>query len=111
MTLDPVDPQVVYISSNAADPFALADLTQVPLAAAGRYEIYRGVTRDGGLTFHWAPITQRSARDNLRPYVPRNHSLERALIWFRGTYSAYTDFDTSIYGIFTDRAGSLQRRP
>jgi hypothetical protein len=111
MTLDPVDPQVVYISSNAADPFALDDLTHVPLAAAGRYEIYRGVTRDGGLTFHWAPITQRSARDNLRPYVPRNHALERALIWFRGTYSAYTDFDTSIYGVFTDRAGSLQGRP
>ena len=108
MTLDPVDPDVVYISSNAADPFALGDLTRVPLAAAGRYEIYRGVTRDGGLTFHWAPMTRNSARDNVRPYVPRNHALERALIWIRGTYHAYTDFETDVYGVFTQRGGGDQ---
>jgi hypothetical protein len=100
MTVDPSDPEVVYISSNAADPFALDDLTRVPLAADERYEIYRGVTRDGGLTFDWTPVTRGSARDNLRPYVPRNHALERAVIWFRGTYAAYTDFATDIYGVF-----------
>ena len=48
MCLDPKDPRVVYISTNAADPFALGDIANVPLRANQRYEIYKGFTADGG---------------------------------------------------------------
>jgi hypothetical protein len=45
--------------SNAAHPFELQDIDKVPLTAKERYEIFRGVTRDNGLTFSWTPVTER----------------------------------------------------
>ncbi len=96
MCLDPEDPNVVYISTNAADPFALGDLTKVPLADKARYEIHRGVTTDGGLTFTWTPVTENSQADNLRPIVPMNHGHSELLVWFSGAYTTYTKFSTRV---------------
>jgi hypothetical protein len=96
MCLDPEDPRVVYISSNAAAPFAIDDINNVPLGANSRYEIYRGFTPDGGLTFTWTPITENSAADNLRPIVPMNHGRSEFLVWFNGTYTSYTSFSTKV---------------
>jgi hypothetical protein len=84
---------VIYISSNARDPFDLSTRTKIPLRANDRYELFRGVTRDGGVTFTWLPITTNSALDNLRPYVPRGGS---TLLWLRGTYRTYTSYDCAI---------------
>jgi hypothetical protein len=99
MCIDPDNPDVIYISSNAADPFHLSDLTAVPLRANERYELWRGVTTDGGLTFAWEPITSNSPADNLRPIVPENHGHARALVWFHGTYTTYTDFDCQVLAL------------
>jgi hypothetical protein len=103
--LDPKDPRVIYISSNAGDPFRLADTANVPLRDQQRYEIWRGLTADGGLTFSWQQITKDSAQDNLRPYVPRRYGGEPCVLWFRGAYKAYTSFNASIVGLFTTRPG------
>ena len=99
--IDPVEPHVIYISSNAQDPFNLTDTTNVTLRASERYELWRGVTADGGLTFSWTQITTNSASDNLRPYIPRRNGGERCVIWFRGNYSTYTSYSCSIVGLFT----------
>lgn len=99
MTIDPSNPNVVYLSSNAASPFALDDIENVPLAANERYEIYRGVTTDGGQTFAWEQITVNSEKDNMRPIVPENHSYDRALLWFNGTYTTYTNYDCRILAL------------
>ncbi|HUJ71360.1 MAG TPA: glycoside hydrolase family 88 protein, partial [Verrucomicrobiae bacterium] len=88
--LDPQDPNLVYISSDASDPFDLSSTTNVPLRA--HYELWRGLTSDGGLTFTWTPVTTNSSVDNLRPYIPRRNDGEPCLLWFRGTYSSYTSF-------------------
>jgi hypothetical protein len=96
MCLDPEDPRVVYISTNAADPFALGDINAVPLRNNERYEIYRGFTSDGGLTFTWTPVTENSTGDNLRPIVPPGHGHSEFLVWFHGTYSSYTSFSTKV---------------
>ena len=98
MCLDPDDPRVVYISTNAASPFALADVGNVPLSANARFEIWRGFTADGGLTFSWTPVTQNSAADNLRPIVPKNHGRTECLLWFYGTYTSYTNYSTQVVG-------------
>ncbi len=98
MCLDPEDPRVVYISSNAADPFALGDTTHVPLRANNRYELWRGVTADGGLTFTWTQLTVDSAADNLRPIVPPDHGRTECLVWFHGTYNTYTNYSTRVLG-------------
>lgn len=96
MCLDPEDPRVVYISTNAASPFTLGDIANVPLAANNRYEIWRGFTANGGLTFTWTQITENSAADNLRPIVPVDHGHTEFLVWFNGTYNSYTSFSTRV---------------
>ena len=100
MSIDPQDPRIVYISSNAANPFDLTEINQVPLAVNERYEIWRGITLNGGLTFTWSPVTSNSPQDNLRPIVPENHGLSKHLLWLQGTYASYTNYSTKVMGIF-----------
>ncbi len=99
--MDPQEPNVIYISSNAQNPFNLTDTTNVALRAQERYEIWRGVTSDGGLTFAWTQITTNSTADNLRPYVPRRNGGDRCVIWFRGSYVSYTSYTAEIVGLFS----------
>jgi hypothetical protein len=63
-----------------------------------RYELWRGFTADGGLTFDWTRLTFDSHADNLRPIVPENHGRTECLIWFYGTYSSYTNYSTQVIG-------------
>jgi hypothetical protein len=100
ITIDPRNPDAIYLSSNARNPFDLTTLTNVPLRANARYEIWRGITTDGGLSFAWQPVTTNSAVDNLRPYVPRRNPQPYGLIWFAGTYTSYTKWDTTVLGWF-----------
>ncbi len=97
--LDPQDPTVIYISSDAANPFDLSTTTNVSLGA--HYELWRGVTTNGGLTFSWQAVTTNSTVDNMRPYIPRRNGGEPCVLWFRGTYTSYTSFSCSIVGLFT----------
>jgi len=101
MCLDPLDPNTVYISTDAANPFDLSSTTNVALGA--NYQIWKGVTTDGGLSFIWQPITGSSTVDNLRPYIPRRFGGEPCVLWFRGTYISYTSFSCSIVGLFTTK--------
>ncbi|MEP6662479.1 MAG: LamG-like jellyroll fold domain-containing protein, partial [Verrucomicrobiota bacterium] len=101
--LDPNNANTIYISSNAQNPFDLSSTTTVPLRSSQRYELYRGTTSDGGLTFSWTQITTNSAVDNLRPYIPRGQSVTNpAVIWFRGTYNTYTSYTCEVVGLFPD---------
>jgi autotransporter-associated beta strand protein len=97
--LDVQNPNTIYLSSDAANPFDLSSTTNVALGA--NYEIWKGVTTNGGLTFAWQPITAGSTVDNLRPYVPRVFGGEPCVLWFRGSYTSYTSFNCSIVGLFT----------
>jgi hypothetical protein len=87
--LDPDDLNVVYLSSNV-------NIRDGSKPASGRYEIYKGTTADGGVTWAWEPITENSTADNLRPIVPANHPRGTFVLWMRGTYRAYTDYETLI---------------
>lgn len=98
ITIDPNNPDVVYLSSNAQNPFDLTSITNVPLRANSRYEIWRGVTSDGGLTFNWQAVTTNSTIDNLRPVVPRVNTHPFALVWFAGTYVSYTSWSAAMLG-------------
>jgi hypothetical protein len=109
--VDPAEPNIIYISSNAQNPFNLADTTNVTLSASQRYELWRGVTSDGGLTFAWSPITSNSAVDNLRPYIPRRNGGERCVLWFRGSYATYSSYACSIVGLFTSAVGGTSTLP
>lgn len=88
--LDPADPNTVFISTNYTPD------TDVALA---HWEIYKGVTIDGGADWTWSAITSNSTVDNIRPEVSVIDSTNIALVWMRGTYSAYTNFNTSVVGL------------
>lgn len=82
--LDPNNPNVIYISTDA-DP-----VTGKPLISKAdnqrHHEIFRGTTRDGGAKWTWEPITAHSNADNLRPLVPKWKDPRTALVWMRGKY-------------------------
>lgn len=99
--VDPNNANTIYISSNAQNPFDLSNTTNVTLRANNRYEIYRGTTSDGGLTFAWEAVTTNSTKDNLRPYIPRGQTNSPAtVIWFRGNYTTFTSYQCEITGFF-----------
>ena len=102
MTLDPQDPDVVYISSNALRPFDLSSIDDVPLNPGARYKLYRGETRDGGRTFQWTGLTPDATEDNLRPHAIENPGGRTAIVWFRGTYDTYTSYRARVMGMFPD---------
>lgn len=100
--IDPQDINVVYISTNA-DP-----VTGEPLISRAdgqrHWEIFQGTTADGGITWSWKPITMDSSVDNLRPMVPIARRDETLLLWFRGQYRTYRDFDTEVVLLRLPRA-------
>jgi hypothetical protein len=96
--MHPNTPDIIYISSTY-DPQDDTFLT--------KHEIFKGVTKDGGETWAWTPITENSTMDNLRPIVPVWEDYKTALIWFRGTYTTAQIIDAQIVGVITDEASTM----
>jgi hypothetical protein len=86
VALDPHNPDIAYISTNA-DP-----VTGEPLISSAdnqrHHELFRGTTSDKGKTWSWQPITANSTYDNLRPLVPKWEDERTAVVWMRGSYKA-----------------------
>jgi hypothetical protein len=88
--LDPSNPDRLFISTKI-DP-----RTNV---AMPHYEIFQGLTADGGANWQWSPITFNSTVDNIRPIVPKWDADHTALLWMRGTYSSFTNYNLDIVGL------------
>jgi hypothetical protein len=84
VAIDPKDPAIVYISTDA-DPVRGTPLVG---SADGKrhHELFRGTSRDLGKTWRWEPITSNSPVDNLRPIVPKWDDPRTVVVWMRGTY-------------------------
>lgn len=93
VSIDPHDPNVVYLSSEVHP----ATKTQL-IGADGlrHYELFRGTTVDNGATWSWTPITFNSTVHNIRPVVPKWDAENTALLWMRGSYTSYTNYDTDV---------------
>lgn len=59
--LNPQDPNIVYISTDA-DPISGAPLIS-NVDGTRHYEIFKGITMDGGETWTWQAITKNSIMD------------------------------------------------
>lgn len=95
--LDPHDPDVVYIS---ADVHPLMGQALISAADGQRhYEIFCGTTTDMGASWQWDYITKNSTEDNIRPIVPEWDG-RTVLLWLRGTYWSYTNYDMDVVGMF-----------
>jgi hypothetical protein len=101
VALVPGDPARVFISTDA-DP-----VTGVPLVSAAdgqrHYEVFGGTTTDEGRSWRWQPVTRDSTLDNLRPIVPRTEKSDELLLWLRGRYRSYTDYDLEVVGLLPPR--------
>jgi hypothetical protein len=93
--IDPNDCGTVYVSSDV-------DIHDGRPNTSGHYEIYRGRTEDLGRSWTWMAVTSDSEVDNLRPIVPRSDGRHSVLLWLRGTYTAYTDYDLDVVGLVDD---------
>lgn len=100
VALDPHDPRVVFISTNA-DPATGAPLIS-KTGGQRHWEIFRGVTRDFK-TWRWTPVTRDSSADNLRPIVPHWPGKQRAVLWLRGKMRTYTDYEFQVVGVIEQR--------
>lgn len=103
IALDPDNPNVVYISANV-DPVSGKPLISRP-DNQRHYEIFKGATKDGGKRWSWTAVTSNSAVDNIRPIVPKWDGKHTALIWLRGKYIAYTNYDLDLVGTITTKPG------
>lgn len=88
--LHPDNPNIIFISTNV-DP--RDDTTILP-----KHELFEGVTCNGGTTWSWAPLTQDSKLDNLRPIVPKWDSNHTLLLWLSGNYITAQRFDLAVVG-------------
>jgi BNR repeat-containing family member len=102
--LDPTDASLIYISTNA-NPTTGAALMST---ADGRrhWEIFRGTTANAGDSWQWTPVTMNSTLDNLRPIVVSDGGARKVLLWLRGTYRAYTDYQQQVLMLILAGGGS-----
>jgi len=91
ITLDPVDPSVVFISTDV-DP-------STGEALGGLHEIYRAKIGldDNRSDIQWEAVTQNSKVRNIRPVVLRDGA-RRVILWNRGRFTTYTDYDLNTVG-------------
>jgi hypothetical protein len=88
ISLDPSDPDAVYIS---------ADIDPQTGRQTEHHQIYRGVTADSGDTWTWTTVTPDATEDHIRPFVPRGgHDV---LLWLRGRYTSYVDYDMEVVAL------------
>jgi BNR repeat-containing family member len=88
--LDPHDPGHVFISTNV-DPRNDR--------ALAHYEIFEGSSSNGAASWTWRPITYESSVDNIRPIVPIGLDGPAIVLWMRGNYRSFTNYDTRIVGL------------
>jgi hypothetical protein len=100
VALDPGDPGRLVVSTDV-DPS-----TGTPLVSAAdgqrHHELFEGTTNDEGATWDWSAVTADSTVDNLRPIIPVSSGSRRVLLWLRGVYNGYTDYDLDVVAVVTD---------
>lgn len=94
--IDPNNPNVVYISADAQPDTGEPLISET--SGNRHYELFRGVTRDGGKTWEWTAITKNSESDNLRPIATDTGNGRTFLAWLRGEYRTYTDYNQKVVG-------------
>ena len=94
-----------YTGLGAVDP---NNLDQVYISApvhpgtgetTAHYEIYRGLTSNGGADWQWEAVTEDSNADNLRPIVVPGNPAVHAVLWFRGSMAASQSYNTEVVGL------------
>ena len=103
-TLNPNDPNTLFISTRYDPRAVVPGVFDTNQAASAVREIWKGVTTNQGASFAWTPVTRDSLRDNFRPIIPVGDVNRTALIWFRGTYFSAHSYDAAVVGLIERRS-------
>lgn len=98
--LCPDDPNTIYISTPVDPRDSTLNL--------GVREIFKGITTDKGATWNWIPVTSNSTCNNFRPIVPPWNKNNKALLWFRGTYTSAQIFNATVVGILENNTEQIE---
>lgn len=95
ISLDPVDPEIVYISTDV-DPSSGESI-------GGNHEIYRAsITQDDELkSISWHAVTENSPVRNIRPMVVRDGN-KRIVLWNRGEFKNYVNYQLDVVGVIEE---------
>ena len=102
VALDPHDPGRVFVSTDVHPDTGVRLISTRDQQQ--HHELFEGVTIDGGFTWTWTAVTADSTVDNIRPVVPIWDAGQTALLWLRGTYTSYHDYDLDVVAILVDRS-------
>ena len=94
MAVDPLNPNKIFLS---ADVNPATNATLLGPDGKQHWQIFEGTSSDNGATWGFTQLTDTSS-DNIRPLIEAG-SGEEALLWMQGTYTAYTNFSTSVVGL------------
>lgn len=100
ITLDPVDPSVVFISTDV-DPTSGTD-------SGGQHEIYRAQVggSDDVDSIEWDAVTQNSPVRNIRPVILRDGD-KRVVLWNRGDFVTFVNYQLDTVGFVEKAAASI----
>ncbi|MCC7376857.1 MAG: BNR-4 repeat-containing protein [Verrucomicrobiales bacterium] len=87
--LHPDEPGTVFISSS------VEPRTGEPLAS-GHYELFKGRRNAKSGDWTWDSLTPGATEDQLRPIMPKWKRGRTILLWLKGTYRSYTDYDLQV---------------
>lgn len=82
--LDPTAPSRVVVSTPV-DPRTGLSLDH--------HELFAGATADAGRSWDWTALTPDASTDHLRPILVAGED-RTVLVWMRGAYATYTDWET-----------------
>lgn len=99
--LDPANPWVVYVSTDAHPASGVALVSSAD--GLRHRELFRAESEDGGESWHYRELTSNSTQDQLRPVVPSG--APRVLLWLRGELKTYTDYELEVVGLKLDGVG------
>jgi hypothetical protein len=93
ITPDPLDPWQLYLSSDV-DPVTGA------VVGSGLHEIYAARVELGAALpgIAWKPLTQHSPVRNIRPVFVAGNG-HKVLLWLRGPWRTYTDYESDVVGV------------
>jgi autotransporter-associated beta strand protein len=105
ISLNPSDPNTVYISTNANPVTGTALISSAD--GLRHWEVYRGFTNNNGASWTWTPITANSTSDNIRPNLPVWDNQHTSLLWLKGKLNTYTNYNLSAVGYVFDGANGI----
>ena len=99
ISLNPGNPNMVYISSDVHPETGEPLISQA--TGKRQYEIFQGITDDNGNSWNWEQVTENSEVDNIRPVIVSQNG-KRVLLWLRGEYRTFTDYNLEVVGFVTE---------